>query len=135
MLCEEKMGIEHIGISVAAPLSMADWYCSYLGFKNIRTDGTESDGVAFIVDDAGETVLELFKLPDLDPLPFHDFIPIQFHIAIDCGTPYEKAIALVEHGAEFIGEAPRNAYKGEKYLIRDPWGTVIQLVDRETKLK
>ena len=129
------MGIEHIGLSVSAPLSMADWYCSHLGFKILHTAGKESDGVAFIVDDAGETVLELFKLPEWEPLPFGDFAPIQFHIAIDCKKPYETAMALVNHGAEFVGEAPRNAYKGEKYLVRDPWGTVIQLVDRAKKLK
>ena len=43
-------------------------------------------------------------------------------------------MALVEHGAEFGDETPRNAYKGEKYLVRDPWGLAVQLVDRETKL-
>jgi len=114
---------------------MAEWYCRHLGFRHIRGGGSDSDGVAFIVDGAEETVLEIFKLPDVDALPLHDFASIQLHIAIDCRTPYDTAMALVKHGAEFVGEAPRNAYPGEKYLIRDPWGLVIQLLDRETKLE
>lgn len=129
------MGVEHIGLSVPAPRSMAEWYCRHLGFRHIRGGGSDSEGVAFIVDDAGETVLEIFKLHDVDALPLRDLAPIQLHVAIDCKTPYDTAMALVQYGAEFVGEAPRNAYPGEKYLIRDPWGLVIQLLDRETKLE
>lgn len=128
------MTIEHIGLSVPAPRSMAEWYCGHLGFRHIRGGGSDSDGAAFIADDVGETVLEIFKLPEVDALPLRDLIPIQLHVAIDCRDPYKTAMALVKHGAEFVGEAPRNTYKGEKYLIRDPWGLVIQLVNREAKL-
>jgi hypothetical protein len=41
---------------------------------------------------------------------------------------------LVTVGAELIGESPRNAYPGEKILVRDPWGFVIQLLNRQDKL-
>ncbi len=100
------MGIEHIGISVTAPQQMADWYSRHLGFRIIRRGGSDSDGGAFIVDESGDTVLELFRMPDADPLPLGDLAPIQLHVAIDCDELYETATALVEQGAELVGEAP-----------------------------
>lgn len=129
------MGIEHIGLSVSAPIDMSNWYCAIFGFRVVRQEGTNDDGVSFIIDDNEETILELYKLPEVPALPVNTFIPIQFHIAIDCEKPFETANILVDKGATFVGEAPRNEYKGEKYLIRDPWGFVIQLVNRKTKLK
>jgi catechol 2,3-dioxygenase-like lactoylglutathione lyase family enzyme len=113
---------------------MADWYSRHLGFHIIRQGGSDSDGGAFIVDECGYTVLEIFRIPDTGPLPLRNLAPIQLHIAIDCDKPYETAMALVKQGAEFVGEAPPNDYKGEKLLVRDPWGLVLQLVNRETKL-
>ena len=57
------MTIEHIGLSVPAPRSMAEWYCRHLGFRLIQGGGSDTDGVAFIVDEAGGTVLEVFNVP------------------------------------------------------------------------
>jgi len=125
---------EHIGICVPAPISMGNWYRDHLGFEILRSGGDDAEGVCFIMDSAGKTVLELGKLAKGPPLDPRSFLPLQLHIAIDCDDPTAEAQRLMAAGAELIGESPRNAYPGEKILIRDPWGFAIQLLNRQTKL-
>jgi catechol 2,3-dioxygenase-like lactoylglutathione lyase family enzyme len=128
------MTIEHIGICVPAPISMGEWYRDHLGFKILRSAGDDTEGVSFIIDSAGKTVLELGKLAEGPPLDPHALLPLQLHIAIECQDPNAEAQRLVSAGAELIGESPRNAYPGEKILVCDPWGFVIQLLNRQDKL-
>ncbi len=128
------MNIEHVGICVAAPISMGKWYRDHLGFKIVRSAGDDEDGVSFIVDEEGNTVLELGKLPEGPPLDGRSLLPLQLHIAVECEDPTVEAEKLAKAGAELLGESPRNKYKGEKILIRDPWGYTIQLVNRKNKL-
>ena len=128
------MRIEHVGICVPAPIAMGKWYKDNLDFEIIRHAGDDEDGVSFVVDSAGQTVLELGKLPEGPPLDPHALSPLQLHIAITCDDPTTEAERLVSAGAELIGESPCNAYKGEKILLRDPWGFVIQLINRKDKL-
>lgn len=128
------MTIEHIGICVSAPVSMGNWYRDHLGFTILRSAGDDAEGVSFIVDSAGKTVLELGKLAEGPPLDPRALSPLQLHIAIECQDPTVEAQRLVSAGAELIGESPRNAYPGEKILVRDPWGFVIQLLNRQDKL-
>ena len=59
------MNIEHIGICVSAPISMGVWYRDNLGFKIVLSAGNDVDGVSFVVDSEGNTILELCKLPEL----------------------------------------------------------------------
>ena len=113
---------------------MGEWYRDNLGFEIIRRAGDDKEGVSFVVDSAGQTVLELGRLPEGPPLDPHTLSPLQLHIAVACDDPTAEAKQLVAAGAELIGESPRNAYKGEKVLLRDPWGFVIQLINRKDKL-
>ncbi len=128
------MNIEHIGICVTAPISMGKWYRDNLGFRIIRSAGDDTDGVSFVIDGESNTILELGKLPEGPPLDGRSLLPLQLHIAIECEDPTTEAERLIDVGAELVGESPRNKYKGEKILIRDPWGYTIQLVNRENKL-
>jgi catechol 2,3-dioxygenase-like lactoylglutathione lyase family enzyme len=129
------MRIEHIGICVTAPISMGEWYRDNLGFEIIQSTGNDVDGVSFVVDSEGETVLEFGKLPEAPPLDAQSLLPLQLHIAVECKDPGAEAERLVDAGAELVGESPRNSYKGERVLIRDPWGYTLQLVNRKIKLQ
>jgi catechol 2,3-dioxygenase-like lactoylglutathione lyase family enzyme len=129
-----KVKIEHIGVCVSAPISMGKWYQDHLGLKIIRSAGDDLDGVSFLIDDAGTTVLELGRLPEGPPLDGRSLLPLQLHLAIECENPVSEAERLVEAGAKLLGESPRNAYPGERILMRDPWGYTIQLVNRRNKL-
>jgi catechol 2,3-dioxygenase-like lactoylglutathione lyase family enzyme len=127
------MKIEHVGICVPAPVSMGYWYRDHLGFEMLMQAGDDRDGVSFISDGEG-TVLELGRLPEGPPLEARSLAPLQLHIAVDCDVPVREAERLVAAGATLVGESPRNSYPGEKVLVRDPWGFVLQLVNRKRKL-
>ncbi len=114
---------------------MGEWYRDHLGFKIVRCAGNDIDGVSFVVDDEGNTILELGRLPEGPPLDGRSLLPLQLHIAMECEDPTTEAERLLNAGAEVLGESPRNHYKGEKILIRDPWGYTIQLVNRKSKLR
>src|SRR5512139_2910595 len=47
---EKQMKLEHIGLCVDEPLSMAEWWVNNLGFRYKLKLGTDNDGVAFITD-------------------------------------------------------------------------------------
>ena len=126
------MKIEHIGLLSSAPIQMGHWYNKHLGFKIIIEDGTDAEGVIFIKDDSG-TVIEIGNLSGISPVEFRSHHPLSIHLAVECSSPENKAKCLVEAGAELIGESLKNAYKGEKILVRDPWGLTIQLINRKTK--
>jgi hypothetical protein len=128
------MKIEHIGICVSAPIQMGKWYRDNLGFQILRTSGTDTEGVVFLLDSEGKTVLEFGRLSEIPPLDVRSFLPVQLHIAVECAEPIREAKRLVAAGAELVGESPRNAYQGEKILVRDPWGMTIQLLNRKEKL-
>ncbi len=113
---------------------MGKWYRDNLGFRIIRSAGDDTDGVSFVIDGESNTILELGKLPEGPPLDGRSLLPLQLHIAIECEDPAAEVERLIKAGAELVGESPRNKYKGEKILIRDPWGYTIQLVNRENKL-
>jgi hypothetical protein len=129
------LNIEHIGICVSAPISMGLWYRDNLGFKVVRSAGDDIDGVSFLVDSEGNTVLEFGRLPEGPPLDGRSLLPLQLHIAVECENPTDEAERLIKAGAEWLGESPRNTYQGERILIRDPWGYSIQLVNRKDKLQ
>lgn len=129
------MSIEHIGFCVDEPYRMANWYVENLNFRIIKKGGSETDGVVFIEDSKGKTILELYNVPGIKKMNFSTFVPLQFHIGIEVTNPLEKAKELVKSGAKLVGESIRNSYKGEKYLIRDPWGLTLQILNRKPKLK
>jgi catechol 2,3-dioxygenase-like lactoylglutathione lyase family enzyme len=128
------MKIEHIGLCVPAPVSMGNWYRDHLGFKMLRQAGDDDDGVSFVAGDDG-TVLELGRLPEGPPLEPRLWTPLQLHLAVECDDPAAEAQRLISAGAKLVGESPRNSRPGEKILIRDPWGFVIQLLNRKEKLR
>ena len=128
------MKLEHIGISVPDPVGMGRWYAEHLGFRILISGGNDTEGVSFVLDRPDGTVLELFKLPDVPPVEPAQMLPLQLHFAIECDNPCKEAERLVQAGGHFIGECPRNSYPGEKYFVRDPWGFVLQVINRQKKL-
>jgi glyoxylase I family protein len=129
-----KMKVEHIGLCIEHPISVAEWWVAHLGFKLIRRFGTDEDGAAFIASEDG-TVIEFARLEEVPSLDPHRLEFIQLHFALECRDAMDEAQRLEKEGATLIGESPRNAYRNEKVIIRDPWGNCIQLINRQEKLK
>ena len=129
------MRIEHIGLVVPNPVSMGKWYEKNLNFRIIRELGTDEEGVIFMEDEQGY-VIEIARVQELPILDFKSTNSLTIHLAVECSNPAEEAKRLVQAGAEMIGESIRNDYKGEKILVRDPFGGLtIQLVNRKNSLK
>ena len=85
---DTNMKIEHIGLSVSKPISMANWYVEHLGFIIRRQDGNDQKGVAFISDAKQETMLELFDNNVTPPLEGYALSPLAVHIAIASHDDY-----------------------------------------------
>ncbi len=128
------MNVEHIGLCIDHPISVAEWWVAHLGFKFLRKLGTDDHGAAFIADPHG-VVIEFGKLEEVPSLDLSRLQSIQLHFAMECNDPVQEAERLVKEGATSVGESPRNAYKNEKVIIRDPWGNCIQLINRQDKLR
>jgi|WetSurMetagenome_2_1015567.scaffolds.fasta_scaffold1094149_2 glyoxylase I family protein len=127
------MKIEHIGLCIEYPISVAEWWVDHLGFEFLRKLGTDEGGVAFIADQHG-TVIEFGKLEEVPSLDVNRLESIQLHFALECSDTMQEAQRLVKVGATLVGESPRNAYKNEKVILRDPWGNCLQLIKRQDKL-
>ena len=125
------MKIEHIGLCVKEPISMANWYVANLGWVIRRTNGTDQKGLAFVSDPAQETMLELFSngfTPPLDPAAMS---PLMLHIAVKSSDPVADLARLVKAGALYVEGDPKPASGDALVLLRDPWGMVIQLARRQ----
>jgi glyoxylase I family protein len=127
------MYVEHMGICVGHPFEMADWYVRNFDFEILKKSGTKDDGVVFIGDGKGNTVLELYNAPGTGKINFSSLTPLQFHIAIEVESPYEKSLELEKAGAKIEGKPVSD--NDWKYMVRDPWGLTLQILNRQPKLK
>ncbi len=111
------LNLEHIACNVADPAALAAWYVEHLGMRVARHAGGPSD-IHFLADAAGRAVIEIYcnaadSIPDYAAMN-----PLRFHIAA---------------GATFVEE--RKMPDGSRLLmLRDPWGTPLQLCQRPAPL-
>jgi glyoxylase I family protein len=126
------MKIEHIGLAVNAPHSMANWYIQHLGFSMRLGRGSDQDGVAFIGDPSQDVMLELFRNPVTPAMTWEGLAPLTLHFALTSDDPLADADRLVAAGASFVERNTRVPNAGDiLILLHDPWGNVIQLARRE----
>ena len=129
------MIIEHIGLAVTAPHSMANWYMKHLGFQMRFSGGNDEGGVAFISDPAQDVMLELFRNNVTPPMNWEGMAPLTLHFAFKSDDPLIDAARLVDAGATFLERNTITPNPGDiLILMHDPWGNVIQLVKREKSL-
>ena len=124
------MKIEHIGLSVSKPISMANWYVEHLGFIIRRQGGDDQKGLAFISAPGQEAMLELFDNNVTPPLESYTLSPAAVHIAITSQDPEADMQRLIKAGAVYIEGDPKKATGDVLVLLRDPWGNTIQLAKR-----
>lgn len=125
------MQIEHIGVSVERPREMAEWYARNLGCRVLLTEEDARHEVAFLTDEEQSTVLELTHVPQLPPTSRVLTSTTQLHVAFLSDDPYGQAKKLEGAGAVLV-EDNSGVHPGEVLLLlKDPWGSFIQLVKRE----
>ena len=126
------LNLEHVACNVADPEAVAAWYVEHLGMRIVRHSPQPSQ-VHFLADAAGRAVIEIYRNAG-DAIPDYAAMnPIRFHIAFAAADPDAAREALVAAGATFVEE--RGAPDGSRLLmLRDPWGTPLQLCQRPTPI-
>ncbi len=123
------MQIEHLGIDVADPAAMAEWYVKHLGMRVVLAKD-EPVPVRFLADSANHVMLELYNNPVVKPLDFPAIDPLMLHLAFasnDVKGDYERLLAA---GATPAAEPKVLPTGDEIAIVRDPWGFAVQLVKR-----
>ena len=126
------LNLEHIACNVSDPAAMAAWYVEHLGMRIARHGGGPSD-IHFLADAAGRAVIEIYRNP-ADPIPDYAAMhPLRFHVAFAAADPDAARAALVAAGATFVQETT-TADGSRLLMLRDPWGTPLQLCQRPTPI-
>lgn len=131
------MRIEHIGMQVEDPVAMCDWYCRNLGFRAVRTQDA-MPFTMFLADSADAMMLEIHRHEEV-PIPVPDYRamdPLVLHLAFDVGEePIETVAArLIAAGATEAKGMVVTALGDKLMMLRDPWGTSVQLVRRAKQM-
>ena len=128
-----ELRVEHIALNVADSLAMAAWYCEHLDMKVARK-GDPKLGMQFLADATGRVIFELYSNPAEPVPPYAAMSPLTLHLAFatpDTAAAREKLIAA---GATPVGEIDRTPAGDQLCMLRDPWGLVVQLCQREVAM-
>lgn len=121
--------LEHVGLNVADPIKMAQWYVENLGMKVLR-EGPPPANARFLADSGGNMMLEVYRNPP-DAVPNYAAMdPLLLHVAFmvdDVDTVRQKLLAA---GATPAGEVTTTPAGDKLAMLRDPWGLAIQLLRR-----
>jgi catechol 2,3-dioxygenase-like lactoylglutathione lyase family enzyme len=126
------MKFEHFALNVPNAGAMAAWYANELGLRiAVRKDGPPF--VAFLADDTGRVVMELYTntsvvMPDYSFMP-----PTSFHVAFVSDDPRSTQSRLESAGATPLKD---EVLEDGSIVVtmRDPWGVPIQFCRRSKPL-
>ncbi len=120
----------NILVYVSELLKKAECYKDNLGCTIRFSKGTDADGMVFIADSAGETILELFRNPVVDPLAKVQNNPVQVRIAFKSTDIEADSEVLLKAGAALVLREEMPEIDQILILHKDPWGNIVQLVQR-----
>ncbi len=127
------MRIEHLAINVEQPTKMVNWYIEHLGMKVVRANN-DANETHFIVDEAGQVVLEVYNNP-LSPMPdYRGMNPLMFHIAFAVDDIEAARDQMTAAGAVPEGDINPTPAGDKLCFLRDPWGVPLQLARRAKPL-
>lgn len=131
------MRMEHIGMQVEDPVAMCEWYCRHLGFRAARKQDA-MPFTMFLVDAADSMMLEIHRHEEV-PIPIPDYRamdPLVLHLAFDVEEEPIEAVAerLIAAGATKAKGLVVTAAGDRLMMLRDPWGTPVQLVKRAERM-
>jgi glyoxylase I family protein len=122
------MKLEHVALLVADPAAVARWYVEHLGMRVVR-EGDAPGNARFLVDDAGSSVLEIYR--GTPPLPaYASMDPLVLHVAFAPDDVPSTRARLIAAGATPVGDLVVTPAGDEFAMLRDPWGLALQLARR-----
>ena len=127
------MMIEHLGLNVADPAAMAEWYVEHLGMRVVRA-ADEPVPVRFLADSADVVMLELYRNPEA-PVPDYSAVdPLVIHLAFATDDVPGDYARLLAAGATPATEPYATETGDAIAIVRDPWGFPVQFVTRATPM-
>jgi len=127
------MNIEHLAINVPDPVAMAHWYTTHLGMRVVRAID-EPPHTRFLADRAGRVVLELYHQTAAAVPDYAAQHPFVLHIAFVAPDLELERNRLLAAGMLADGDIQANPAGDRLAFLRDPWGIVVQLVQRSRPL-
>ena len=127
------MRIEHLALNVANPPAMADWYAANLGLKIVRQDGLPVH-CRFLGDADGHALIELYHNAALPLLDLAAIAPATLHLAFEATDLDADRKRLVAAGAKALDEITTTPAGDRWAMLRDPFGLVVQLVQRKARM-
>lgn len=110
-------------------MEVAAWYCRNLGFT-VKRSIRDEPWTQFLADERGVTMLEIYNNRKCRVPDYRSWDPLLFHIAFVCGDVPATVERLKKAGATVHTE-PVTIESGDTLaMLRDPWGSCIQLVRR-----
>ncbi len=126
------MKLEHFALNVEDPVSMTNWYCEHLGLKIVR-QMEDTPYTTFLSDDSDTILLEIYKNPAAEVLPYQEMNPLLVHLAFVSEDPAEEKNRLLKAGATLVSDHQMND-GSHLVMMRDPWGLAIQFCKRGTPM-
>ncbi|WP_114782621.1 VOC family protein [Botryobacter ruber] len=122
------MKLEHFALNVEEPADMVEWYVAHLGMKVVR-QMAEAPFTAFLADDSGTIMIEIYKNPPHEVPPYRLMDPLLVHLAFVSENPDADRARLIDAGASLVSD---NHLDDGSHLVmlRDPWGLALQLCKR-----
>lgn len=126
------MKFEHFALNVSDAPAASDWYEANLGLKIVKKM-TESPYMTFLADDSGTVMIEIYSNPKGETLEFKKLHPLSVHLALVSEDPTADKNRLIAAGAtEFSDDILPDG--SHLVMLRDPWGTCLQLCKRTTPM-
>lgn len=124
-----RIRFEHVGLNVADPVKMAQWYVDTLGMKILR-EGPAPANARFLADRDGNMMFELYHNPPEAVPDYAAMNPLVLHIAFLVDDVDAVRGKLLAAGATATDEVTVTPAGDTITMLRDPWGLPIQFVRR-----
>ncbi len=128
-----RIRFEHVGLNVADPVKMAQWYVDNLGMKILR-EGPAPANARFLADRDGNMMFELYHNPPEAVPDYAAMNPLVLHIAFMADDVEAIRGKLLAAGATATDEVTVTPAGDRITMLRDPWGLPIQFVRRATPM-
>lgn len=125
----DRIRFEHVGLNVADPVKIAQWYVDNLGLQILR-EGPAPANARFLADRDGNMMFELYHNPPEAVPDYAAMNPLVLHIAFMVDDVEAIRGRLLASGATATDEITVTPAGDRITMLRDPWGLPIQFVRR-----
>lgn len=112
---------------------MGRWYVEHLGFKVTRRI-VEPPYTHFLVDETGLVMIEIYGNADAPVPDYAAQHPLTLHLALVSTDVPSDVRRLESAGAQLDGAIVDTPAGDRMAMLRDPWGCVLQLVQRKSPM-